>query len=94
MINPDDLLMLLIAVFAAYFIFNIYNKSKKRRVKDVPMDSMTKVRQDIIRSARISRPKQLRELWITGDRQVPAQRIGRIIGLLPTLNYYTVIYQD
>ena len=66
---------------------------RSRQIQDIPRDSMTRIKRDLMRSAKISRPFGLRELWLSGDKEVPRSKVGRIRGMLPTLNYYAIVYR-
>lgn len=91
--------LIIYALFGGFVLYIIYKllakyiRPKRQPVEDIPRDSMTNMRRDIFRSARISKPFNLRELRISGDGDVPNTRIGQIVGLLPMLNYYIVVYR-
>lgn len=93
--NMDNIVWAIIAAFVSYMIYKMlvkYIRPQRQSVADIPRDSMIKVRRDVLRSARISKPFGLKELRISGDHEVPNSRMGRIVGLLPTLNYYIISY--
>jgi len=94
--NMDNIVWAIIAAFVGYMIYKMlakYIRPRRQSIADIPRDSMTKVRRDILRSARISKPLNLRELRISGDGEIPNSRIGSVVGLLPTLNYYVIVYR-
>ena len=97
--DMNNLIMVLIIGVAALMIWKMvaewagFRFKSSRQIEDIPRDSMTRIRRDLMRSAKISRPFGLRELRLTGDAEVPPSKIGRLRGLLPTLNYYAIVYR-
>ena len=97
--DMNNLIVVVIYAVMALIIWRMISEwfgislKRSRRIDDIPRDSMTRIRRDLMRSAKISRPFGLRELWLSGDREIPRAKVGRVIGMLPTLNYYAVVYR-
>ena len=101
----SDTFMILAAMFlAVYFAslliknlmgmaaFRSSGKEKQMQLKQIDPHALQRVKSDIIRSAKASKPRGPDTLWLTGDRHVSRIKIGHINGLLETnsLRWITV----
>ena len=64
--------------------FRSSGKERQKQLKAIDPHALQRVKSDIIRSAKASKPRGPDTLWLTGDRHVSRIKIGHISGLLET----------
>tara|TARA_Y100000310_G_scaffold236586_1_gene239809 strand:- start:8042 stop:8827 length:786 start_codon:yes stop_codon:yes gene_type:complete len=72
--------------------FRNSSKERSKQLKQIDPHALQRVKSDIIRSAKTSKPRGPDTLWLTGDRHISRIKIGHISGLLETnsLRWLTV----
>jgi len=68
------LFFLIILGFCLWIIYEVFLKPK-------PIRLSREVKRHIIRSAHISKPAMLNDLWLRGDLEHPPVKVGKILGL-------------